>query len=140
MRKTRCSSGGSRSNPSAKYWPARTDDSTGITEHLNAVPKYVVSGTLDDPQWDSTTVLRGDVTEEVRALTDGIGGNIGITGSIMLVHHLIAAGSVDEFRLFVYPVVVGRGRRLFVDGTRVPRLKLAEARPFHSGVVLLSYR
>ena len=62
------------------------------------------------------------------------------TGSITLVHDLIAAGLVDELRLFVYPVVLGRGARLFADGTELPRLRRAEARPFRSSVVLLRYR
>jgi dihydrofolate reductase len=122
------------------YWPQQTDDTTGITDHLNEVQKYVVSSTLRDPEWENTTVLRGPLEDEVRALKVRPGKEIGITGSVSIVRELIAAGLVDEYRLFVYPVVLGRGERLFANATEVPELRLLEARPFRSGVVLLSYR
>jgi dihydrofolate reductase len=122
------------------YWPQRTDDETGVSEYLDRVRKYVVSSTLDDPAWEPTTVLRGPLDEEIAALKDAPGADIVVTGSMTLVHALNATGLVDEYRLFVYPVVVGRGTRLFGDGTRIPRLELAETRPFRSGVVLLRYR
>ena len=102
--------------------------------------KYVVSGTLDDPGWENSTVLRGPLEDDIRALKAAEGADIVTTGSIMLVHALVAAGLVDEYRLLVYPVVLGRGARLFADATRVPPLKLAETRPFRNGVVLLRYR
>jgi dihydrofolate reductase len=122
------------------YWPAQTGDTTGITAHLNRVSKYVLFSTLDEPAWENTTVLRGDLAEEVRALKARVGGEIGVTGSITLVHGLIAAALVDEYRLFVYPLAVGRGRRLFEDTTNVRRLELVQAKPHRSGVVLLTYR
>jgi dihydrofolate reductase len=122
------------------YWPAQTDDRTGIAAHLNRVPKYVVSSTLEKPGWANTTGLRGELADEVRALRSRVSGEIGVTGSIMLVHDLIAAGLVDEYRLFVYPIVVGRGRRLFEDAKNVPKLQLIAAKSYHSGVVLLIYR
>jgi dihydrofolate reductase len=122
------------------YWPKQADDPTGITDYLNQVQKYVVSSTMTDPQWRNSTVLTGDPLEQVRALKDRPGKDIVCTGSITLVHALITAGLVDEYRLFVYPVVLGRGRRLFADATGVPRLRLAETRPFRAGVVLLRYR
>jgi dihydrofolate reductase len=122
------------------YWPAQTGDTTGITAHLNRVPKYVVSSTLDDPAWENTTVLRGEMAEQVRALKARVGGEIGVTGSITLVHGLMAAALVDEYRLFVYPVAVGRGRRLFEDARDVLRLEFVGAKPYRSGVVLLTYR
>ena len=122
------------------YWPQQTDDTSGVTDYLNRVAKYVVSTTLDDPRWEHTTVLRGPFQDEIRALKSEPGKDIVTTGSITLVHALIAAGLVDEYRLFVYPVVLGRGARLFGDGTEVPRLRLLETRPFRSGVVLLRYR
>jgi dihydrofolate reductase len=122
------------------YWPHQTDDATGITDHLNKVSKYVMSSTMQDPKWENTTVLHGSLEGEVRALKAAPGKDIGVTGSISLVHDLIAAGLVDEYRLFVYPVVLGRGERLFADATDVPKLRLLEATPFRSGVVLLSYR
>lgn len=122
------------------YWPLQTDDTTGVTDYLNQVSKYVVSRTLHDPEWENTTVLRGALVDEIRALKYAAGKDIVTTGSITVVHDLIAAGQVDEYRLFVYPVVLGRGRRLFADSTEVPRLRLVEAQPFRSGIVLLRYR
>ncbi|MFJ5278183.1 dihydrofolate reductase family protein [Streptomyces parvulus] len=121
------------------YWPRQTDDPTGITAYLNQVQKYVVSTTLTDPMWDNSTILSGDPAEEVRALKARAGKDIVLTGSIRLAHTLIAAGLVDEYRLFVYPVVQGSGRRLFPDGFEIPRLTLAEAKPFRSGIVLTRY-
>lgn len=122
------------------YWPQQTDDTTGITNHLNEVQKYVMSSTIEDLEWENTTVLGGSLEDEVRALKTGPGKEIGITGSISVVRDLIAAGLVDQYRLFVYPVVLGHGERLFADATEVPELRLLEAKPFRSGVVLLSYR
>lgn len=121
------------------YWPAQTEDTTGITAHLNQVPKYVVSTTLEDPEWENTTVLRGPAVDEVAALKGQPGGEIGVTGSITLVHDLIAAGLVDEYRLFVYPVVQGRGRRLFPEGFEADRLRVVDVAGFDSGVTLLHY-
>jgi dihydrofolate reductase len=122
------------------YWPHQTDDTTRITDHLNEVSKYVVSSTLQDPEWQNTTVLQGSLDDEVRALKAAPGRDVGITGSITVVRDLISAGLVDEYRLFVYPVVLGRGERLFANATEVPRLQLLEATPFRSGIVLLRYR
>ena len=112
------------------YWPRQSEDSTGVTAYLNDVQKYVVSSVISDPQWQNTTVLSGDPVQQVQALKDQQGQDIVITGSISLCHTLIEAGLVDEYRLFVYPVVQGRGRRLFPDGFEVPRLRLLESRTF----------
>jgi dihydrofolate reductase len=122
------------------YWPTQTDDRTGIRVHLDRVPKYVFSTTLDDPEWENTTIFRDDMATEVRELKDRLTGEIGVTGSIMLVHGLIASGLVDEYRLFVHPVVVGRGRKLFEETGELQELELVDARPFRSGVVLMTYR
>ncbi|MFE6760537.1 dihydrofolate reductase family protein [Streptomyces sp. NPDC057684] len=122
------------------YWPGLTDDTTGISDYLDQVRKYVVSSSIEDPQWENSTVLSGDAVKEVKALKALEGGkDIVLTGSITLAHTLIEAGLVDEYRLFVYPVVQGRGRRLFPDGYEVPRLRLVESKPFRSGIVLLRY-
>ena len=121
------------------YWPHQADDTTGIRDHLDRVAKYVVSSTLVDPKWQNTTVLGGDLLNEIRRLKSAPGRDIVTTGSITLVHCLVAAGLVDEYRLFVHPVVLGRGRRLFTDAD-VPTLELVQTRPFRSGVVLLRYR
>ena len=122
------------------YWPQQLDDATGVTDHLNRVAKYVVSTTLEDPGWDGTTILRGPLDTDIRTLKSTDGSDIVVTGSIQLCHALIDAGLVDEYRLFSYPHVEGRGRRLFEDRTSVPALHLVEARPFRNGVVLLRYR
>ena len=122
------------------YWPDRADDESGISAYLDRVAKYVVSTTLGDPGWEPTTVLRGPLEEDIAALKAEPGADIVTTGSITLVHALVATGLVDEYRLFVHPVVVGRGARLFEDATNVPPLERVESRPFRSGVVLLRYR
>lgn len=120
------------------YWPKQSGDTTGVTDYLNTTQKYVVSRTLTDPTWQNTTVLRGDLTDEVTALKQAPGKDIVATGSIQLVHGLIEADLVDEYRLFVYPVVMGEGARLFTSVR--PKVELAEATPFTSGIVLMRYR
>jgi dihydrofolate reductase len=122
------------------YWPNQTDDPTGVTDYLNRVAKYVMSSTMSDPQWANTTVLSGDPVELTVALKSQPGKDIVLTGSISLAHALIAAEVVDEYRLFVYPTVQGRGRRLFPDGTAIGRLTLVEPpKSFRSGIALLRY-
>ena len=121
------------------YWPLQTDDQTGITDYLNQVQKYVVSSTMTDPQWQNSTILSGDPAQEIKALKEQPGKDIVITGSIRLCHALIGAGLVDEYRLYVYPVVQGRGRRLFPDGFELPRLRLVESKTFRSGVTYSRY-
>ncbi|HEX6149056.1 dihydrofolate reductase family protein [Nocardioides sp.] len=121
------------------YWPRQTDDTTGITEELNLVQKYVVSSTMTDPQWQNSTVLGSDWLDQVRSLKEQPGRDVVITGSITLTHALIRSGLVDEYRLFLYPAVQGRGRRLFPDRHEVPRLRLLEVRGFRNGVSLLRY-
>lgn len=121
------------------YWPLQTDDTTGFTAHLNQVQKYVFSATMGDPGWQNTTVLRGPVDKEVQALKEQPGGEIGVTGSISVVHALMRADLVDEYRLFVYPVLTSRGRNLVPDGMSMGRLSLTESCSFRSGVVLLTY-
>ena len=121
------------------YWPQLSDDPTGISDYLNRVQKYVVSSTTGDPQWENSTVLSNDPVEEVRALKAEPGQDIVVTGSITLCHTLIEAGLVDEYRLFVYPVVQGRGRRLFPDGFECPELRLLEAKAFRSGITYSRY-
>jgi dihydrofolate reductase len=123
-----------------EYWPRQTGDTTGITAHLNQVQKYVLSSTLEDPQWENSAVLNGDLVEEVRALTNQAGGEIGVTGSISVVWKLIDAGLVDEYRLFVYPTILGHGRRLFDSQSTRPNLELVDTKTFRAGVVLLIYR
>ena len=122
-----------------RYWPEQSNDKTGITDYLNHVQKYVVSSTTTDPQWENTTVLSGDPVQEVRALKEKPGQDIVVTGSIRLCHTLIEARLVDQYRLFVYPAVQGRGRRLFPDGFELPKLNLLEAKTFRGGVAYWRY-
>lgn len=117
------------------YWPIQTDDTTGITDHLNRVHKYVLSTTLHDPGWEPTTVLRG--LDEVQALRDQP-GRLGVTGSISVAQQLVVADLVDEYRLFVYPVLVGAGAGVLASARRLD-LDLVEATQFPSGVTLLRY-
>lgn len=121
------------------FWPAQTDDATGITDYLNQVDKYVVSSTLTDPEWQNSTILSGDPVAEVAALKEQPGTDIVLTGSITLCHTLIAAGLVDEFRLFHHPVVQGAGRRLFPDGWNAEGLRLLDARSFGGGIVYTAH-
>ena len=121
------------------YWRHNEDDTTGTTDYLDQVDKYVVSRTLGDPGWQNTTVLRGDALREVRELKQGEGDDVVVTGSISLCHALLEGDVVDEVRLFTYPVVQGRGRRPFPDGYAVHRLRLLDVRQFRSGIVLTTY-
>jgi dihydrofolate reductase len=122
-----------------RYWPEQSADPTGISDYLNRVQKYVVSSTMTDPQWQNSAVVSGDPVEGVRTLKEQPGQDIVVTGSITLCHTLIEAGLVDEYRLFVYPVVQGRGRRLFPDGFECPELRLLEAKAFRSGITYSRY-
>lgn len=122
------------------YWPDQVGtDTTGVADQLNRVAKFVITTTLTEPEWQNTTLLAGDPVEEVRGLKRLEGRDIVLTGSITLAHLVIAEGLVDEYRMFVYPAVQGRGRRFFPEGFS-GRLELVECRRFGSGVSLLSYR
>jgi dihydrofolate reductase len=121
------------------FWPKQTDDRTGVTDELNRVQKYVVSSTMTDPQWQNSTILTGDWLARVAELKEQPGGDISVTGSIRVCHALIEAGLVEEYRLFVYPVVQGRGRRLFPEGFEADRLRVVDVAGFDSGVTLLHY-
>ena len=106
---------------------------------LSALPKYVASNTLTSAAaWRNSTLISGDVAEAVRALKAQPGKNISIDGSSVLVHTLARHDLIDEYHLLVYPVVLGSGKKVFEDGVRV-NLRLVEARPFPSGVVLMKY-
>ena len=122
------------------YWPKQTDDTTGITDYLNNVAKYVVSTTMTDPAWENTTVISADPVRRITAMKAEPGKDIVLTGSISVAHTLITAGVVDEYRLLIYPAVQGRGRRLFPQGVSTSALALAEApKCFPSGITLLRY-
>lgn len=122
------------------YWPRQTEDTTGVTDYLNTVDKYVVSATMSDPGWQNSTVWSGDPAEHVEKLVAAPGGDIVVTGSITLCHALIAADIVDEYRLFLYPFVQGGGRRLFPDGSMMSGFVPAAApRSFPGGVTLVRW-
>jgi len=123
----------------AGYWPAQVDDPTGIAGYLDRVAKYVVSARLQRADWANTTILRGPVEEDLAALKQAPGADIVVTGSASLARSLVPTGLVDVFRLFVYPVVQGHGRRRFGEHTAAD-LTLVDGRTFRSGVVLLEYR
>ncbi|MBM2622120.1 dihydrofolate reductase family protein [Actinoplanes sp. LDG1-06] len=118
----------------AGFWPHQQGP---ITDYLNRVSKYVVSGSLDKVDWQNTTILNGDLAEDIAALKALDGKDITVTGSTRLVHSLIPTGLVDLFRLFVYPLAQGRGTRLFDDAGL--RLAPVRTQQFASGVVLLEY-
>jgi dihydrofolate reductase len=120
----------------AGYWPD-ADDEAGISDYLNRVDKFVVSDTLAEVSWANTTLLLGDPLAAVADLREQEGRDITVTGSVTLVHALLAADLVDEVRVFVYPAVQGEGRRLFPDGP-LRRLRPIDSRVFPSGVVYLA--
>jgi dihydrofolate reductase len=122
----------------AAVWPTVKDEA-GFADRMNSMPKYVPSRTLAAASWNNTTVWRGGVTQEVRKLKAGGDGDVLVYGSAMLVHALVEHDLVDEFRLMVYPTVLGRGKRLFPEGVKVG-LALEESKRLGSEIVLLRYR
>ena len=117
-------------------WAARPGE---FADRLNSLPKYVVSATLRDPRWTNVTVLKGDVTDEVTRLKRELDGDIVVYASYQLERALIEHGLVDELRLFVFPVVVGAGERLFGETTGMKSFRLAGSRTVGDGLVLLTY-
>lgn len=114
-------------------WPSRTGD---FADRFNALPKYVVSKTLDKGDWGNTTILRGELSTEIAALRQRHHGDILVSGSIGLVRALLAADLVDELRLMVFPVVLGTGKRLFADNAEPAVLRLVSSRPAGETVIL----
>jgi dihydrofolate reductase len=121
----------------APVWPHMPGE---FADRFNALPKYVVSSTLESPEWNNTTVLRGDVVEDVTRLKGQYERDIAVHGSPQLVQTLIENDLVDELRLMVYPVIVGAGKRLFGETTRTRNLRLVEAKTFGDGIHVLIYR
>lgn len=124
----------------AASWPKVTDPDDPIASKLNSLPKYVVSTTLSEPEWGPTTVLNGDVPAAVAELKQRPGGELQVHGSGQLVQTLHEHDLVDEYRLLVFPVVVGEGRRLFPDHGVATGLTLADTRNTGSGVAIHVYR
>lgn len=121
----------------AAAWPSRTDEQ-GFADRINNLPKYVVSTTLQKAEWNNSKIIKGSVAEEVSKLREQSGGDIVVHGSGQLVQTLNQHDLVDVYRLLVYPLVRGRGKRLFPEGSEA-KLKLMESRPFGSGVVAMVY-
>ncbi len=124
----------------AAHWPRVTDPQDTIARALNTLPKYVASTTLKSAEWHNTTVLRGDVVEAVRALKREEGtGELQVHGSPGLAQTLIANDLVDEYRLWVHPVVLGSGKRLFGTGAVPAALRLTATKTTSTGVVVHTY-
>ena len=121
----------------AEAWPSRDGE---FADKFNNMPKYVVSSTLAGPEWKNSTVLNGDLVEEVEKLKRDQGGDIVVHGSARLVQALIEHDLVDELRLMVYPVVLGDGKRLFGETKDKVRLQLASSEVVGDGVLVLTYR
>ena len=120
----------------APVWPHYEGE---FADKFNTMPKYVVSQTLTNPEWHNTTVLSGDVVNEVRKLKERYDGNIVVHGSPQLVQTLIEHDLVDALHLQVYPVIVGAGKRLFGETSATKRLRLTSAKTVGSGIHILIY-
>jgi dihydrofolate reductase len=121
----------------AAAWPSRDGE---FAEKFNSMPKYVVSSTLQDPEWTNTTVLRGDLAEEVARLREEQDGDVVVHGSARLAQALLDRDLVDELRLMVFPVVLGTGKRLFGETGDKKSLELVESKVVGDGVIVSVYR
>jgi dihydrofolate reductase len=121
----------------AASWPQRGSE-VQFADRLNNVPKLVASTTLGTAEWKNSTLIRGDVAQELAKLKQRPGGSIAVSGSATLVRSLLRERLLDELRLLVHPIVLGKGRRLFEGGDEVP-LKLLDSKAFSTGVVSLVY-
>jgi dihydrofolate reductase len=125
----------------ASYWPYQNSADQPFTDYLNNTPKFVVSTTLEEPlEWQNSTLIKGNVAEEVAKLKRQPGKDIGIVGSATLVRSLLRDGLLDELRLMVHPIVVGRGKHLFDDGGDRKALELVDSKTFGTGVLYLTYQ
>jgi dihydrofolate reductase len=125
----------------AAFWPGQDPEENPMAAQMNAIQKYVVSTTLEEPlSWQNSTLISENVAEEIARLKQGEGGDIVISGSGTLVRSLLQYGLLDELKLMIHPVVVGGGRRLFDDGGEQKALELVESKTFETGVLYLTYR
>jgi dihydrofolate reductase len=120
----------------AAAWPSVEGE---FADKFNSMPKYVVSSTLEEAEWNNSRVLKGDVVEEVSKLRQGPDGDIVVHGSAQLVQTLLEHDLVDELRLMIFPVVLGTGKRLFGDTSDKKRLRLMDSRMVGDGIALLIY-
>ena len=123
----------------ASAWPSMEKDPAGFADKMNSMPKYVVSTTLKKAEWNNSTIIQKNVVDEIEKLRKQPGGDVLVAGSMTLIRTLMEHDLVDEYHLLVYPIVLGKGRRLFSDGA-VASLQLTESKPMGSGVVLLHYQ
>jgi dihydrofolate reductase len=123
----------------AAAWPSMPPDPGGYSKRMNSLPKYVVSKSLEKVEWNNSRLIRVNVAEEVAKLKMQPGRDILVFGSGELANGLMQSGLIDELRLFVHPIVLGSGKRLFKSGIG-SKLKFMESRTFDSGVVLLRYQ
>jgi dihydrofolate reductase len=123
----------------AAAWPSMADE-VGFADRMNSLPKYVVCATLEKVKWNNSRLIRGNIPEEVKKLKQEIQRDILIDGSCDLVNLLMQHDLIDEYRLLVHPVVVGKGKRLFREGSQKKELRLREARALRGGVVALVYQ
>jgi len=120
----------------AARWPSRSGE---LADRLNNLPKYVVSATLEHPAWNNSTVLKGDVVNEVSKLKQELSGEIVVPASFQLVHTLMEHDLVDELRLKIFPVVLGAGERLFGETSDKKPMRLLNARTIGNGIAYLTY-
>jgi dihydrofolate reductase len=121
----------------AEAWPERTDED-GYADRLNKLPKYVVSKTLKNTSWNNSTIISGDIVSEIKKIKQQPGQNILVHGSPTMVHSLMKYGLVDEFQLLVFPLILGKGLRLFRDEDQV-KLRLLKSATFDTGVAHFAY-
>jgi len=121
----------------AARWPSRNGE---LADRLNAVPKYVVSSTLEHPAWNNSTVLKGDALNQVSTLKQQMDGTIVVPASFQLVRSLIEHDLVDELRLKVFPIVLGTGERLFGQTTQSKPMRLLEIQTLEGGITYLAYQ
>src|SRR6266699_28025 len=122
----------------ASYWPTAPDEP--FASYINTTPKYVVSTTLKSVEWSNSTLLKGNLAEELAQLKQQPGKDIGVAGSPGLVHSLLQQDLLDELILLVHPVVAGSGKRLFKEGDALKRMRLISTKATRTGTVILTYQ
>jgi dihydrofolate reductase len=123
----------------AAAWPSVTDE-VGFADRMNSMPKFVVSKTLEEVEWNNSRLIKENVAEEVSKLKQQTGQDILMYGSADLMHTLMQHDLIDEYRIWVHPVVLGSGKRLFKDGSDTTTLRLVDTKTTSTGVVVLSYQ
>ncbi len=124
----------------AAYWPQVTDPDDPVASRLNSLPKHVASRTLDEVSWEGSTLIKGDLAEQVAELKRKPGRELQVHGSGAIAQALMQHDLIDEYRLLSYPVVLGDGRRLFADGAKPAALRLVDSKTTGAGVVINVYQ